>query len=561
MFSHTLKKTLVRNSTQRGLSTAFSSPRSSYSFRSHPKKYIFGGLFTAGALAYATNDEFHDGVRHTYLTLGRVSVVAGATVRCFWQYKRTLGKEYETNTEKHQAMSKCHKKCAEITLKALEKNGGIYIKLGQHISAMTYLFPPEWTSTMRPLEDKCPESSFEEIDEMFKHDWGHSIDELFAEFDKKPIGAASLAQVHIARLKNGEKVAVKCQHPSLKEFVPLDIFLTQTVFAALDRVFPEYPLVWLGEELQESIYVELDFRNEAKNARRTSEYFSNFQHNTALRVPNVIKSTNRILVMEFIGGERLDNTEFMDKNGINRSEVSACLSHTFNNMVFTPGVGVHCDPHGGNLAIRRKPADGNPSNPFNFEIILYDHGLYRDVPTELRTDYAKFWLAMIARDQETMKKYAKKFANIDDAQFPVLAAAITGRDINTALNYDIKKVRDDDEIERMKYALTEGELLTDLMIILSRVPRVVLLIMKTNDLTRHLDDVLKNPLGPERTFLILSKYAANAVYQDDLRKAMQESFWRRYVDILKAWCHYKEIAGKLYVYDFVMWIKNWFTRV
>ena len=113
-----------------------------------------------------------------------------------------------------------HTKSCRNYLESIRENGGIYIKLGQHITALTYLLPPEWTNTMLPLQDKCPQSSLEEIEKLFENDLGKKMSDLFIEFDPNPVGVASLAQVHIATLKNGEKVAVKIQHPSLKEFVP-----------------------------------------------------------------------------------------------------------------------------------------------------------------------------------------------------------------------------------------------------------------------------------------------------------------------------------------------------
>ncbi|CAM9022928.1 unnamed protein product [Wickerhamomyces anomalus] len=424
---------------------------------------------------------------------------------------------------------------------------------------MTYLLPREWTDTMIPLQDKCPESTFEEIEQLIKTDLGLPIEDLFSSFDKSPIGVASLAQVHIGVLKaTGEKVAVKCQHPSLKQFVPLDIYLTQSVFTALDKVFPDYPLVWLGDELQSSIYVELNFNKEAENAIKTSEYFENFQKETALRIPKIVSSSNRVLIMEYIGGARLDNLDYMSEHHISRSEVSSCLSHIFNNMIFTPGVGVHCDPHGGNLAIRPKPAtDANPSNTHNFEIILYDHGLYRNVPTQMRRDYAHFWLALLDKDQEKMQKYALKFAGITEEQFPLFAAAITGRDINTALNYDASKIRSDEEVKNMKDALAGGEMLTDLMKILSKIPRVVLLILKTNDLTRHLDETLQNPLGPERTFLILSNYCAKTTYAEECELSRKDSFIFKWFNYFKAWIKYQERSSQLFIYDLIMLFQNW----
>jgi aarF domain-containing kinase len=190
----------------------------------------------------------------------------------------------ESVDEKIEVLKACHKRCAQRTLRVLEKNGSIFIKLGQHLSSMGYLLPLEWTSTFIPLQDKCPVSSMESIEEMFIKDTGHRIDELFSSFDTQPIGAASLAQVHVAVLREtGQKVAVKVQHPILQEWVPLDLALTRFTFATLKRFFPEYDLEWLSREMDFSLPHELDFRMEGQNARRASEYFR-----TRTRAPLVI---------------------------------------------------------------------------------------------------------------------------------------------------------------------------------------------------------------------------------------------------------------------------------
>lgn len=513
------------------------------------------GLGLAGTVAYYTNDT----AKHSILIAERIGVVSIATIRCFKLYADTLRREYPNTEERYKELSATHQKAANITLKALEKNGGIYIKLGQHITALTYLLPKEWTDTMIPLQDRCPVSSMDEIEDMFKKDLGLSISDIFSEFSPEPIGAASLAQVHIAKLKDTDKkVAVKVQHPSLQEFVPLDIFLTKTVFNLMYKFFPEYPLTWLGDELQNSIYVELDFENEARNARKTKEDFNNFQKLTALRIPEVLSANKRILIMEFVTGARLDDLEFMKKHNISTSDVSSCLSHIFNCMIFAPGFGLHCDPHGGNIAIRptEKPVAGH-----NFEIILYDHGLYRDIPVEMKRNYAHFWLSVLDNDVPKMREYSEKFAGIHGEQkFRIFAAAITGRSPDMALNYDISKVRTSEEMQMMQQNLQSGEgILEDLMTILSTMPRMVLLILKTNDLTRNLDEGLNNPLGPERTFLILANYCARTIYDEALEKI---SFHYKKFSIgwiyrsLTAWVAYHKRISSLYVYDCMMLLKR-----
>ncbi|CAD6593487.1 MAG: hypothetical protein ASARMPRED_007571 [Alectoria sarmentosa] len=376
----------------------------------------------------------------------------------------------------------CHKRCAERTLEVLEQNGSIFIKLGQHLSSMNYLLPEEWTTTFVPLQDHCPVSSYDSIAAMILNDTGLPLDEHFDHFTKTPIGAASLAQVHLAKMKgNGQNVAVKMQHPALEEWVPLDLFLTRTTFSIVKYFFPEYDLEWLSNEMESSLPLELDFALEGRNALRTKEYFSKM-HDSPLVVPDVMWSSRRILVMENVPGHRTDDLGYLDSNGIDRDEVSAALAHIFNEMIFgdTP---LHCDPHGGNIAIRK-----NDRRKPNFDIILYDHGLYRDIPKELRRDYAKLWLAVIDADENGMRKYAFDVAGINDDQFPLFASAITGRDYMTATN-SVVSTRSDEEKQVISGAMGEG-MLQELVQLLGKVPRIILLILKTNDLTRSLDENL-----------------------------------------------------------------------
>ena len=267
---------------------------------------------------------------------------------------------------------------------------------------------------------------------MFEKDTGESILDVFSAFETQPIGAASLAQVHRATLKGtGQEVAVKLQHPALEEWVPLDFMLTRLTFATLKRVFPEYDLSWLSEEMELSLPQELDFAQEGKNATRAKEYF-NHVNEPALIIPEgelqfdkpltsiieaykqiiVIWAQKRILVMQYLTGHRPDDLEYLDSNGIDRDEVSAALSRIFNEMIFGKDAPLHCDPHGGNIAVRKNTSRRNP----NFDIILYDHGLYRDIPASLRRSYAKLWLAVIDADENKMRKYAYEVAGIDDEQ-------------------------------------------------------------------------------------------------------------------------------------------------
>lgn len=450
---------------------------------------------------------------------------------------------------------------------------------------MTYLLPYEWTSTFIPLQDQCPVSSYESIERMFRDDIGEGLKDYFSEFAEEPIGAASLAQVHLATVKEtGQKVAVKVQHPGLAVWAPLDLALTKFTFSTLKRFFPEYDLEWLSSEMEVSLPQELDFQQEAANAIRTQRYFAQLPNREQLPlvVPDVLWARQRILVMANESGHRLDDLPYLDAEGIDRDEVSAALARIFNEMIFGRDAPLHCDPHGGNIAIRRREtAETSHARLLrrllwrrkqpNFEIILYDHGLYRDIPETLRRSYAKMWLAVIDGDMRAMQRYAHEVAGISEEEFPLFASAITGRDFVSVLNPASKAnqskslltPRTSKEKKEMGDALQEG-LLSDLVQMLGRVPRVILLILKTNDLTRSLDENLHTRRGPARGFLILARYCARTVFREQVDAIRERpgggSLLRpdNAARLLVAWFGYLRVEVKLEAFELWLALKRVF---
>lgn len=370
----------------------------------------------------------------------------------------------------------------------MQANGSVFIKLGQHLSSLNYLLPAEWCDTFIPLQDRCPVSSYASVRHLIESDTGRAFDDMFISFEEKPLGAASLAQVHRAVLRRtGETVAVKVQHPVLDHWAPLDMWLTGLTFKTLKRAFPEYDLTWLSDEMEASLPQELDFAREGENAKSTKAYFRDIPaRQCPVVVPEVIESHRRILIMQYLTGHRPDDLAALRRSGINRDEVAAALARIFNTMVFAPGAPLHCDPHGGNLAIR---PNARRAYPYNFDIVLYDHGLYRWIPLATQRAYAKLWLAVINTDLDDMRVYANKVAGITDDEFPLFASAITGRDYMTLTEGVHQRRRDDAERKRITDAL-QGGLLPQLVQLLAKVPRIILLILKTNDLSKCFFDPL-----------------------------------------------------------------------
>jgi aarF domain-containing kinase len=151
-------------------------------------------------------------------------------------------------------------------------------------------------------------------------------------------------------------------------------------------------------------------------------------------------------------------------------------------MIFGTDAPLHCDPHGGNIAIRHNPSKWGKAN---FDVILYDHGLYRDIPLPLRRSYAKLWLAVLDGDEPAMRKYAFEVGGVGDESFPLFASAITGRDYSVLKSEGgVAKPRSNVEKDNISDALGDG-MLAELVQLLGKVPRVLLLVLKTNDLSTY----------------------------------------------------------------------------
>lgn len=153
-------------------------------------------------------------------------------------------------------------------------------------------------------------------------------------------------------------------------------------------------------------------------------------------------------------------------------------------MTFISGH-LHCDPHLGNVFIRPHHHSGHTQN---FQIVLLDHGLYRHLPSQLRVDYAKLWLSIIQTDIPKMKYYSQLVAHVPPEKFGLFASAITGRDygrvVRSAEGGRVSVPRSVDEVSKIKRGNVGGDIMLQLVDLLSNMPRIMLLLFKTNDLTR-----------------------------------------------------------------------------
>ncbi|KAK5856897.1 hypothetical protein PBY51_010177 [Eleginops maclovinus] len=283
-----------------------------------------GRLFKVSALATAVCASSGFYLYNRKLNLDDLSVIrfgrAAATTAIISFDYLTAFKHVEYGTEEYWAVrSKVHLRSAERLRDLCCANRGTFIKVGQHLGALDYLLPEEYTSTLKVLHSRAPQSSMQEIQQVIREDLGKELSELFVAFEEKPHGAASLAQVHKAVLHDGRTVAIKVQHPKVQSQSVKDIVMMEVLVKGVHWLCPDFAFMWLVDEAKKNMPLELDFLREGQNAEKVANMLAHFPF---LKVPKIHweLSTKRILTMEFAEGGQVNDREYMKKHGINVNE-------------------------------------------------------------------------------------------------------------------------------------------------------------------------------------------------------------------------------------------------
>lgn len=233
--------------------------------------------------------------------------------------------------------------------------GSSYVKLGQIISGGEGLFPDELVAEFKQLRDRVPPERFDDVRAVVEVDLGGALEELFAEFDETPIAAASIAQVHAARLVTGEEVVVKVQRPRVAELFRDDIAALAWLAPRLVGRIPVTALAnppALVELFAETVIEELDFRLEAENMLDIAEVLARTgQRGIIVPRPHPTMVTRRVLVMERLRGFAFDDVESMHAAGIDTHALlqAGLIASLEGALIF--GV-FHGDLHGGNLVVQ-----------------------------------------------------------------------------------------------------------------------------------------------------------------------------------------------------------------
>ena len=303
----------------------------------------------------------------------------------------------------------------EVMLRrTLERLGPTFIKFGQLLSVRPDLIPKEYSKELEKLQDKVPEFPFEDAKSIIEKEFGKSIEHLFLHFEKKPIASASISQVHKAILKNGDKVAVKIQRANVKHLMETDIEIMFYFAGLLENNvenIKRFKPVKIINEFKEWTEKELDFRLEARNAKRFGQ---NFKGSKTVHIPKIYDelTTERILTLEFMDGIELHNIKEIKKRKL---DFDAIIKNGFDavmTQVFVHGI-FHADPHPGNIIVMR-----------NNSIAFVDFGIVGYFDEKLKNMCIDLLYGIVEQDEELVMETLVGMGMESDADYEQLKSDI-----------------------------------------------------------------------------------------------------------------------------------------
>jgi predicted unusual protein kinase regulating ubiquinone biosynthesis (AarF/ABC1/UbiB family) len=285
-----------------------------------------------------------------------------------------------------------HERRAARLVSVLAELGPTFVKMAQLFAGRADLLAPVYARALTTLTDQVPMVPVEEIERILVDEYGAPPEELFERFDRVPLAAASLGQVHRARY-DGEEVVVKVLRPGVEELVAADVRASLRIVAAVERWWPNPHVIGTRvviEEFARRVAEEMDFRREAAHAVAIR---ANFADTPGIRVPRVVTPMirQRALVLEYLEGRRVDRLDdWVRERRIRPDRIVREVMELYAKMMLVHGL-FHADPHPGNLHVA---PDGR--------LILLDFGMVVRVPLELRRQLVAAIFAAIRRDADAL---------------------------------------------------------------------------------------------------------------------------------------------------------------
>jgi predicted unusual protein kinase regulating ubiquinone biosynthesis (AarF/ABC1/UbiB family) len=279
--------------------------------------------------------------------------------------------------------------------------GGVLIKLGQFLSTRVDVLPREITEELAGLQDRVPPATSELIIAEIESSLGGSLDDHLLDLEPEAVGAASLAQVHCARLRSGERVVVKVLRPGIETLVETDLaaFAHALRWLRLSRTIRRrVDVAWIEREFAAVTRRELDLVAEGHSAERFAADFADDPHVLIPRIHWPVSSP-RVLTMEDVSGIRIGDLEAMCAAGVDPAEVASTLYGIYMRQFFVTHL-VHADPHPGNLFVHLVESTSEPDlgRSTDFRIAFVDFGMTTEIPERLRRSLREFAIGLGTRD-------------------------------------------------------------------------------------------------------------------------------------------------------------------
>ncbi len=313
-----------------------------------------------------------------------------------------------------------HRRRAERLVTTLAELGPTFVKMAQLFAGRADILSPTYAKALTTLTDQVPMVPVAEIERIIVAEYGAPVEELFARFDREPLAAASLGQVHRAR-HDGREVVVKVLRPGVEALVAADVRASLQIVAIVERWWPNPHVIGTRvviEEFARRVAEEMDFRREAAHAVAIRANFADSPH---VWIPYVVTPMirQRALVLEYCPGRRVDRLDEWVRDGRVRPErLVRDVMELYAKMMLVHGL-FHADPHPGNMHVA---PDGR--------IILLDFGMVVRVPLELRRQLVAAIFAAIRRDAAALANSFHALglvtAGADPAVIQRLAATLLG---------------------------------------------------------------------------------------------------------------------------------------
>ena len=265
-----------------------------------------------------------------------------------------------------------YKKHAVTAVNLFIAIGPAYIKLGQLLSVRPDVLPQPYIEEFSKLQDEVPPAPFDEVKIIIEQQLGKPISDVFDSFDKDAVTGASLGQVYRAVYK-GEQVVVKVNRPGIREKIQVDTKVLLRLVPLIGRFIDkslQFSAKSIIDQFSDTIKEEMDYRKEAQNLLAIKK---NLKSEKDVLIPKIYPeiSSERLLVLEYIGGIKITDVNSLDEAGIDRRKLAGRVAKIFFMMLLSQDL-FHADPHPGNIAVRQVESSEEKKTA---QIILYDFGM------------------------------------------------------------------------------------------------------------------------------------------------------------------------------------------